>query len=123
MNTPQIKIQVIGAKKLSNKLAIMSPKIKLAANIAVNKIARSLEAETRPLVPKDTGHLRRMTRAVETVKPMTAEFGSYTEYSWYQHEGHFKHKIGERKFIEKGMRKVKPNIKSIFNREIQRAIK
>jgi HK97 gp10 family phage protein len=123
MNTPQISIQVKGATELAKKFSVMPTKMKLAAHNAVNKIAFSMEKETKPLVPVDTGHLRRMTRAIKTSKPMSAEFGSYTEYSWYQHEGRFKHKIGERKFVEKGVNKVKPNIESIFNKEIRKVIK
>ena len=102
---------------MSAKFKVMPIKIKLAAGRAVKKVAFAMEAETKPLVPVDTGHLRRSTK-VKNVKPMSAEFGSYTDYAWAQHEGHFKHKIGERKFVEKGVNRVKPRIKGIFNREI-----
>ena len=77
------------------------------------------ETESKRRTPVDTGLLRSSiggTRGWSWVRGLRASVGTNVEYALKQHEGFYRHKVGERKYMEKGAKAAIPFIKGRFNK-------
>jgi len=72
---------------------------------ALGQVVSMIEGESKRRTPVDTGLLRSSiggSRGWKWVKGWTASVGTNIKYALAVHEGHGRHNIGERKFMEKG---------------------
>ena len=118
-----INIKVKGLDKLTKGLNKFPKEFKRELKIAMKTSALLIEAKTKPLVPVFTGYLRQHTIAVRSsFTPYRAVVGSFTDYAVAVHEGFAYHRIGERKFLEKGTKMSEPLIEILFNSAIEKAL-
>ena len=118
-----INIKVKGLDKLTKGLNKFPKEFKRELKIAMQKSALLIEAKTKPLVPVDTGLLRRQTVAVKSsFTSYRAVVGSFTDYALAVHEGFVSHRVGERKFLEKGTKMSESLIGILFNSAVEKAL-
>lgn len=80
---------------------------------ALGKSIAMVETESKTRTPVDTGLLRSSiggAMGYSYVKGLTAGVGTNVKYAWAVHEGNGRHKVGERKFMEKGASAATPFI-------------
>lgn len=74
---------------------------------ALFDILTMMETESKRFTPVDTGLLRSSIGAAggfKVVRGLEGEVGTNIKYAVFVHEGHGRHNIGERLFMEKGAR-------------------
>jgi hypothetical protein len=72
---------------------------------ALGRSIAMVETESKRRTPVRTGYLRSSIGGQEGfsfVRGLTAGVGTNVKYAIYVHEGHARHAVGERKFMEKG---------------------
>jgi len=89
---------------------------------AMRKSMAVLERKTKPLIPVDTGHLRKTT-VPDYIRPFKSVFSTHTDYAIYVHENlQAYHRVGEAKFMEKGAKKSEKIIEGLFDKAVEDAL-
>lgn len=117
-----IKVQIKGLDKLAKNLA-KYPK-ESAKNIqqAITASIFQVERKAKPKTPVDTGRLRAGYR--HKFGFLTGTLFNPVKYALKQHEGiHFKHRVGEAKFMEKGLHQSLGWINSFFEKALEKTLK
>ena len=86
---------------------------------ALIKSLLQIVRETKPLTPVDTGRLRASigeqgAEGIFKVEKMKGTVGTTVKYAISVEEGFYKHRIGQRKFLETGAKKSINTIKGFF---------
>ena len=117
-----ISVKITGLDRLTKQFGLFPTFLAKHINGALRKSVSMVEGEGKRRTPFKTGNLRASIGAVVGggvntkpgylfVKKLTAGVGTNVVYAWKQHEGYYKHKVGERKYLEKGMKAAIPFIK------------
>ena len=105
-----IKIEGLAAFK---KAMEQAPKIAVPImDKAIKKSIFDIQRKTLPITPFDTGRLRGSFRT--KFAPLKGRLYPTVKYAFIQHEAHFKHKVGQRKYLEVGVKKAEPIIRKNF---------
>lgn len=116
-----IKVEIKGLDKLAKSLKkypeISAPKIQDAISKSVFQVKR----EAVPRTPVDEGRLKAGYR--EKFGILTGTLRNPVEYAFKQHEGNFRHTVGERKFMEKGLTRSLGRINSFFEQALEKILK
>ncbi len=81
-----------------------------------------VETESKRRTPVDTGLLRSSiggSQGFKFLRGLTAGVGTNVRYAIYVHEGFGKHTVGQRKFMEKGLRASSSFIKKRFGEAME----
>jgi len=114
-----ITVRITGLNKLQGFLGKFPKSLDREIARAIRRSAFILEAKTKPLVPVDTGLLRRQTRPWE-ITPTFALIESRTDYAIFVHEGTRGRK--GRPYLLQGAKKSERAIEIEFENAIKRAI-
>ena len=82
-----------------------------------------VETESAKRTPVATGLLRSSiggAQGYKWVRGWRASVGTNVKYAKYVHEGHGRHKVGERKFMEKGAKASEQFISQSMERAVDR---
>jgi len=93
---------------------------------ALNKSSAIVERDAKRLTPVDTGHLRRSIQKPKRVSAGDTKtaVGSNVKYAYWVHKfTHYKHKVGEAKFLEKAFNRNLKKMNKIFDQMIENIIK
>lgn len=121
-----ISIEISGLKKLEKKFKESSDVFRREMNVALGKAIAMVETESKRLTPIDTGLLRSSIGGelgYSFVRGLTAGVGTNVKYAYFVHEGYARHKIGERKFMEKGAEAAQEFIKGEVAAALERLAK
>lgn len=121
-----ISIRVTGLDKLikgmKNAPATMKKKMEQAMGQAILEI----EGQSKERAPVRTGILRSSiggSQGWKSIAPFISSVGTNVKYAWLQHEGNFRHRVGERKFMEKGAQASESFIEKRFDRAMENLAK
>lgn len=116
-----IKIQGLAEfkKALYNSPQIALPEINRAIQRSIQQVGRT----SVPLTPYKKGALRRSLITDVKYKNLYGEINPRLKYAYKQHEGYYRHKYGERKYLEKGAQRSVRAIKEFFEEAIERVFK
>lgn len=86
---------------------------------AFKKSVHQVIRETAPLTPIDTGRLvgsigSQDGEGIFQIEKDRALVGTHVKYAVYVHEGHQRHRLGQRKFLEQGLKNSKSKIQGFF---------
>jgi len=117
-----IKFQVKGLKELATNLKKYPT---IAAPIIQDAIKKSIfqvERRAKPKTPVDTGRLRAGYR--HKFGLLTGTLYNPVKYALKQHESlHFRHRVGEAKFMEKGLKESIGQINKFFEQSLEKILK
>jgi len=116
-----IKIQIKGLDQLGKSLR-KYPKI-AGKNIqqAISKSIFQVEREAKRRTPVDEGRLRAGYKHKFGI--LSGTLFNPVKYAFKQHEGYFRHKVGERKFMEKGLVRSLGRINAFFEQALIKTLK
>jgi hypothetical protein len=122
----EIKLEIQNLNKIKDALSKAPALTIKEVDEAVKKSIYEVERESKELTPVDTGRLRggyrinfSILKGKISIKPRKTKKGK-TNYAIYVHENlKAHHKVGEAKFLEKGMNIAKKNIEKYFNQAIK----
>ena len=100
-----ITVRVSGLSELSRRFKKSPALLDREVKNALGQIVSMIEGESKRRTPVDTGLLRSSiggSRGWKWVKGWTASVGTNIKYALAVHEGHGRHNVGERKYMEKG---------------------
>jgi len=120
-----ISVRVTGSADLIAKLARAPDYLKDELSKAMGRSVAMAEAESKRRTPVLTGLLRSSiggAQGYREVQPLRGELGTNVRYAVYVHEGHGKHKVGERKFMEKGLKSATPFIRKTIETALRAVI-
>lgn len=116
-----IKVTIKNLDKFKNAIhkapQLASKEIESAFKKSLYQVVR----ETVPLTPIDTGRLVGSigevgSEGIFKIEKLRAVVGTRIKYAVYVHEGHQKHRLGQRKYLETGLKKSIPKIREFFKR-------
>lgn len=102
-----ISLRITGIKELERKFKGSKNVLDREMRKALGKSVAMAEGESKRRTPVDTGFLRSSiggARGWKWVRGWVASVGTNLEYALFVHEGHGRHTVGERKFLEKGLK-------------------
>lgn len=105
-------------KKFSNAPVVLLNEMEKAMGRSLSMV----ETESKRRTPVATGLLRSSiggAQGYKFVKPFKAGVGTNVRYAIYVHEGHGRHKVGERKFMEKGAKTSVPFIQKTLDEALK----
>lgn len=114
-----ISLRITGFKELERKFKNAGNVLDREMRTALGKSIAMAEGESKRRTPVDTGLLRSSiggARGWKWVRGWVASVGTNVRYALFVHEGHARHKIGERKFMEKGLKASVAYIERIIKR-------
>lgn len=102
-------------KALKRYPELASKELRKAFEKSLNQIIR----QTVPLTPVDTGRLvgsigTQTGQGIYKIEKERAIVGTNVKYAVYVHEGNFRHRLGQRKFLEVGAKQSVNAIKGFF---------
>lgn len=83
----RVVAKVEGASGVINKLKLLVPKVRQAAQDAVAQTALSIESDAKQLAPVDTGRLRASISITFAPDRLSAEVGTNVSYAVHQEFG------------------------------------
>ncbi len=110
-----ISIRITGLEKLQKSFAKSPEFMKDRVEVALGKSISMVEAESKRRTPVDTGLLRSSIGGVKGfkwVRGFRASVGTNVKYAAAVHDGHGRHNVGERKFMDKGVKASKTFIRN-----------
>lgn len=114
-----ITIKVEGLEELTKRIQ-GSPRVLQGALLnAMGRSMAMMETESKIRTPKDTGNLRSSiggSGGFKRIGAFESAIGTNVGYAVFVHEGHARHKIGERKFMEKGAKAAEKFVTSEFQK-------
>jgi len=100
-----ISIKVTGLDKLLKNMKNAPATMKREMEVAMGQSIAMVEGESKRRTPVRTGILRSSiggSQGFKAIAPFISSIGTNVKYAWLQHEGNFRHRVGERKYMEKG---------------------
>ena len=120
----EISVQLKNAEQIRNFLQSRPQETKHQLNLAIAKTVKSVEAETKRRTPVDTGRLRTSIQSREFPSALEGEVGTRVVYAIIQHENlHFRHRVGEAKFMENAVRHLESKIQGFFLQVMENVIR
>jgi len=116
-----IKVEIKGLDQLAKALKQYPEKSAKNIQEAINKSILQVERKAVPKTPVDTGRLRAGYRT--SFGMLKGSLYNPVEYAMKQHEGNYRHKVGEHKFLEKGLTESLGQIKRFFEEALEKTIK
>ena len=116
-----IKVQINGLDKLAKALQKYPRESGKNIQLAINQSILQVESKAKPKTPVDTGRLRSGYKHRFGV--LSGTLFNPVEYALKQHEGNFRHSVGERKFMEKGLIQSLGRINSFFEQALEKTLK
>lgn len=121
---PNIKIKIEGINELIANLKKYPEIAGRETQEAIEKSIYEIHRNAIPITPVDTGRLRASLGAGISFSPLKGEIGSDLDYATKQHENeYYKHKIGEAKFLEKGVNYAMNAIEDYFLKALDNTMK
>lgn len=121
-----ISIRVSGlnnlVKNFENHSVILDKEVTEALELSI----AMGETESARRTPVDSGLLRSSiggSRGWRWLKGWRASVGTNLNYAIYVHEGHGRHNVGERKFMDKGLKASEPFIQKTFKKAMDNVAK
>jgi len=105
-------------KRFKKSPALLDREVKSA----LGQVIAMIEGESKRRTPLDTGLLKSSiggSKGWSWVKGWTASVGTNVKYAMAVHEGHGRHNIGERKYMEKGAEASKSFIQKRMKRAME----
>jgi HK97 gp10 family phage protein len=115
-------VKTISVKVNLKGFDVLEPKIKNALKTGLKKVGLNIERDAKINAPRDTGHLKRMTRA-RPVKNLSLVVSSDTHYAEYMEQPGNVRKEGIRPFMKPALLKNISKIKNILTQELRRVLK
>ena len=112
-----ITVEATGLDKLTLAFQRAPKTIQNEIQKALKDVVAYMETESKRNTPVDTGLLRSSIAGVQgysSISGLRAEFGTNVKYALFVHEGHGKHKVGDRLFFEKGVKSSEEYIQRRF---------
>ncbi len=109
-----ITMKITGLENLRKRFADAPQVLEREVGLSLGKSIAMVETESKRRTPVRTGYLRSSiggASGFSFVRGLTAGVGTNVNYAIHVHEGYGRHKIGERKFMEKGLGASKEFIK------------
>lgn len=109
-----ITVSITGFDKLVQRAKGADVLIEREIRKALGDSIAMAETESKRRTPVDTGLLRSSiggSRGFRSIRSFFAEVGTNVEYAIHVHEGHGRHVVGERKYMEKGAKAATPYIR------------
>jgi len=116
-----ISLRITGLEGLNRRFKKSPILLNREVKKSLGKIVSMIEGESKRRTPVDSGLLRSSiggSRGWKWVKGWTASVGTNVKYAMAVHEGHGRHNIGERKYMEKGAEASK----SFIQKQMKRAM-
>ena len=121
-----ISIKISGLDKLIRNMKNAPAAMKEELELAMGQSIEMIEGESKRRAPLKTGILRSSiggTQGWKNIKPFISSVGTNVKYAWLQHEGNFKHRVGEKKYMEKGAKASESYVEKRFNQAIEKLAK
>lgn len=116
-----IKIKIKGLDQLAKNLKKYPRESAKNIQEAITKSIFMIERKAKPKTPVDTGRLRAGYR--HSFGLLKGTLFNPVNYAFKQHEGNFRHKTGERKFLEKAFIQSSGQINKFFEEALEKTIK
>lgn len=126
--TVQLSIKITGLEDLKKWFDKAPDMLFNVIGKALSNSIAMVETESKRRTPVDTGLLQSSiggqggTQGYSFVRGLTAGVGTNVNYAIYVHEGRGRHKVGERKFMEKGLQASAAYIESEFEKALNNLV-
>ena len=121
---PNVKIKIEGIDQLISNLKKYPEVSGKEIQEAIKKSIYEIQREAVPITPVDTGRLRASLGSGISFGTLSGEIGSDLDYAVKQHENeYYRHRIGEAKFLEKGVNYAMNAIEDYFKKAIENTMK
>ncbi|MDF1498521.1 MAG: HK97 gp10 family phage protein [Patescibacteria group bacterium] len=112
-----ITLEIKGLNKMQSRFDKAPSVLKNGIKKAIGRSLEMVETESKRRTPVDTGLLRSSIGGVQGFKSIgerSGKIGTNVKYALAVHEGSGRHRVGENKFMEKGLDASLPFIKKTF---------
>lgn len=114
-----ISIQIQGLDELIKHVQESPRVLKTALTNAMGRSIAMMETESKNRTPVARGILKSSIGGAggfKKIGAMESSIGTNIEYANFVHEGHARHRVGERKFMEKGAKASESFVQSEFTK-------
>lgn len=120
----EINVSIGNINKISSALRSSPEIMGRHLDTAIKESIYLIEADVVPRTPVDKGDLRRSLQRGVRFSSLYGEIGSNLKYALKQHESlHFRHIIGEAKYLENAVIAKTGDIKSRFDARLEAGLK